>query len=258
MSPLRRRALPPLLLAALTPPSPAQSLPLLRFAEEGNWPPFTRQRDGLAQDGLSLLLVREIGRRAGFRATVELMPQRRVELEIAQGRFDGVTVISRNAERDAILQFSEPLFQKLGYVYFRRGELRDWQRFAELRGLRLGVTRGHNLGEAFDKAVHEEALRVDVGGSDEQNFIKLLAKRVDAVLANHWSALYLLRQRRFQGLIERAPRPFFSKDYHLGISRRSAGGRALLPAINRAIQAMRQDGTLDALLIEHLDPQRKR
>jgi polar amino acid transport system substrate-binding protein len=252
---LRRRPLALLGFPALLPAAGAQ--PQLHFAEEGNWPPFTLQREGRTQAGLSYRLISEIGRRAGFSVQLDLMPQRRVLLEIAQGRFDGVTVISRNAERDALLLFSEPLFQKLGFVYFRRGEQRDWQRYEDLRELQLGVTRGHNLGEAFDRAQRELPLKVDVGGSDEQNFIKLIAGRVDAVFANHWSALFLLRQSRFQGLIERAPRPFFSKDYHLAISRKSRAGQALLPAINRAIVAMRQDGSLDALLVEHLDPQRK-
>ncbi len=228
----------------------------LRFAEEGNWPPFTLERSGVARQGLSLALLHELGQRAGFQPRLELFPMKRVLIEIAEGRHDGVSVISRNPEREALLVFSEPLFQKLGYVYFRSGESRPWARYPDFKGLKLGVTRGHNLGDELDRAIQAEGLAVDVGGSDEQNFIKLIAGRVDAVFANHWSALFLLRQARFQGLIERAPKPFFSKDYHLGISRRSAPGQALLPAINRAIRAMKSDGSLDALLVEHLSPQR--
>ncbi|MBH9552351.1 substrate-binding periplasmic protein [Inhella gelatinilytica] len=226
----------------------------MRFAEEGNWPPFTRERGGLAQTGLSLALIREIGRRAGFAARLELFPMKRLLLELQQGRHDGVTVISRNPEREALLAFSEPLFQKLGYVYFRAGETLAWVQFADFKGLRLGVTRGHNLGEALDRAIQADRLSVDVGGSDEQNFIKLIAGRVDAVFANHWSALFLLRQDRFKGLIDRAPKPFFTKDYHVGISRRSSHAMAWLPAINKAIQSMKSDGSLDTLLVEHLNP----
>jgi len=250
---MHRRLL--LLVSALLPLG-AQGLPLLHFAEEGNWPPFTLQREGQARDGLALALVSEIGRRAGFRVRLDLFPMKRVLVDLAQGRHDGVTVISRNAEREALLVFSEPLFQKLGYVYFRQGELRAWQQYADLKGLRMGVTRGHNLGDEVDRAIQAEGLAVDVGGSDEQNFIKLIAGRVDAVFANHWSALFLLRQARFKGLIERAHKPFFVKDYHLGVARHSAAALALLPAINQAIQSMKSDGSLDALLVEHLNPER--
>lgn len=250
---MRRR---PLLLLPAALALPAQAQPLLRFAEEGNWPPFTLQREGRARDGLALALLSEIGRRAGFQVRLDLFPMKRVLLDLAQGLHDGVTVISRNAERDALLVFSEPLFQKLGYVYFRLGERRDWQQYADLKGLRVGVTRGHNLGDEVDRAIQAEGLAVDVGGSDEQNFIKLIAGRVDAVFANHWSALFLLRQPRFKGLIERAHKPFFVKDYHLGLARHSATAQALLPAINQAIQTMKADGSLDALLVEHLNPER--
>jgi len=252
---MRRRSLSFSALLGLAPVLAAPpNRPELRFAEEGNWPPFTLERAGVATQGLSLALLRELGQRAGFQPRLELFPMKRVLVEIAEKRHDGVSVISRNPEREALLVFSEPLFQKLGYVYFRSGEQRPWASYADLKGLQLGVTRGHNLGDELDRAIQAEGLRVDVGGSDEQNFIKLIAGRVDAVFANHWSALFLLRQPRFHGLIDRAQRPFFSKDYHLGISRQSSAGLALLPAINRAILAMKADGSLDALLVEHLSP----
>jgi polar amino acid transport system substrate-binding protein len=236
----------------------AQAAPELHFGEEGNWPPFTISKEGETRDGLSYALISEIGRRAGFNVKLTLFPQKRLEFELGQGGLDGVTVISRNPEREAYLDYGEPLFQKIGYVYFRAGSVREWHDFADFKGLTIGVTRGHNLGEAFAQAVAKDKLVVDEGGSDEQNFMKLIAGRVDVVFANHWTALYLLRQPRFAGLIERAKKPYFSKDYHVAVAKKSKNGRAMLPAINKAVKAMKADGTLDALLVEHLNPDRNK
>ncbi len=228
----------------------------LRFVEEGNWPPFTTTKEGLATDGFSYEMITEIGRRAGFTSTLTLMPQKRLEYELAQGSFDAVTVISRNAAREAYLDFSEPLFKKLGNVYHRSGTAFTWKTYADFKDLRIGVTRGHNLGEEFNQAVKQYGLSVDEGGSDEQNFMKLVANRVDIVLANHWTALFLLRQPRFVGLVSVAAKPFLAKDYHMGITKSSATGQKMLPVINRTIRAMKADGSLDAMLIDHLNPER--
>lgn len=235
----------------------AGAAPSLRFAEEGAWPPFTLGKEGATREGLSWELIREIGRRAGFEVSLTLFPQKRLEHEVALGNYDGITVISRNAAREGFLEFSsEPLFQKLGYLYFRAGQVVEWRGYADLKGLRIGVARGHNLGPEFAEAVSQHALVIDEGNSDEQNFMKLVAGRVDVVFGNHWTAVYLLRQSRFAGLIERAKRPYFSKDYHVALSRKSVAAAGRMPAIDRAIRAMREEGALDALLVEHLNPER--
>lgn len=236
----------------------AQAAPELHFGEEGNWPPFTVSKEGETREGLSYALISEIGRRAGFGVKLTLFPQKRLEFELGQGTLDGVTVISRNPEREVFLEYGEPLFQKIGYVYFRAGGVREWRDFSDFKGMTIGVTRGHNLGEPFAQAVAKDGLVVEEGGSDEQNFMKLIAGRVDVVFANHWTALYLLRQPRFAGLVERAKKPYFSKDYHVAVAKKSKVGHDLLPAINKAVKSMKTDGTLDALLVEHLNPDRNK
>ena len=224
----------------------------LRFAEETNWPPFTPAKDGLVNEGLSYALVTEVARRAGFAATLELFPQKRMEQMVRAGERDGITVISRNADREGYLVFSEPLFAKQAYFYHRKGFKFDWNSFADLKGLRIGVVRGHNLGDDFAAAVVKHGLILDEASNVESNFRKLMAGRIDVLMANHWSAVSLLAQKEFRGEIIAADKPYFNKSYHVGLSQKSDTALAKLPRINEAIRAMKQDGTLDNLIQKYL------
>ena len=224
----------------------------LRFAEESNWPPFTPAKDGQVSEGLAYAMLTEVARRAGFTATLELYPQKRMEQMVRGGERDGVTVISRNADRESFLVFSEPLFAKQAYFYHRKGFKFDWNTFADLKGLRIGVVRGHNLGDEFAAAVVKHGLVLDEASNVESNFRKLMAGRIDVLMANHWSAVSLLALKEFRGEIIAADKPYFNKGYHLALSQKSDAALAKLPKINEAIKAMKQDGTLDNLIQKYL------
>ena len=224
----------------------------LRFAEETNWPPFTPAKDGQVHEGLAYAMLSEIARRAGFSATLDLYPQKRMEQMVRGGDRDGVTVISRNTDREGFLVFSDPLFAKQAYFYHRKNYKFDWSSYADLKGLRIGVVRGHNLGDDFAAAVIKHGLVLDEASTVEANFRKLMANRVDVLMANHWSAVSLLAQREFRGEIIAADKPYFNKSYHVGLSQKSDAALAKLPRINEAIKAMKQDGTLDNLIQKYL------
>lgn len=247
-----RRLLAVLLITLGLLPALAPAQTALRFAEESNWPPFTPAKDGAVTEGLSYAMLSEIARRAGFTATLELYPQKRMEQMVRAGERDGITVISRNADRESFLVFSEPLFAKQAYFYHRKNFKFDWSSYADLKGLRIGVVRGHNLGDDFAAAAVKHGLVLDEASSVEANFRKLMAGRIDVLMANHWSAVSLLAQKEFRGEIVAADKPYFNKSYHLALSQKSDLALSKLPKINEAIRGMKTDGTLDGLIQKYL------
>ena len=52
---------------------------------------------------------------------------------LERGERDGATVISRNAERENYISFSEPIFQKRGLIYFNRKKHPNfsWESYSE-------------------------------------------------------------------------------------------------------------------------------
>jgi polar amino acid transport system substrate-binding protein len=233
-------------------PCLAWAQPVLQFVEEANWPPYTPAREGPVAEGLAYAMVSEIGRRAGFTVNLELYPQKRLEQMVRAGERDGITVISRNAERETFLAFSDPLFVKQAYFFHLKSKKFAWNTFSDLKGMRIGVVRGHNLGDEFNAAVLRHGLILDEANNVEANFRKLLANRIDVLMANHWSAVSLLARKEYRGQIVPADKPYFNQNYHLGISLKSDTALSMLPKINNAIRGMKHDGTLDGLVQRYL------
>lgn len=234
-------------------PAGAESPPRLRFVEETNWPPFTPNATGLTETGLSYDLVREVARRIGADFQLELFPQNRALQMLKTGERDGITVISKNAERDAYLLFSDPIFQKRGLIYFDKARLPGfaWSRADDLAGRKIGVVRGHNYGDELEKFFIAHADDVEHVTSIEQNFQKLALGRIDLLLCIEMTAAEFLRNPLYGRKITAAARPYYEKDYHIAFSKLSPAAR-LLPRINAAIAAMKADETLPRLIGRHV------
>lgn len=240
-----------ILLSLPCPPLHAKTLPVqtLHFSEEANWPPFTPNHFGLATEGLSLALMQAIFSRLGVAVEIELLPMERVLYSVKTGQSDGVTVISKNAERLEYLDFSEPLFAKRGYLYCRadRKPPLAWRDYAELQGLRIGIVAGHNYGDEFAAAASRFALKLVSVSQERQLFAMLMADRLDCFLCIDLTANHYLRDPAWAGRIIHAAKSYYDQDYHIGFAKKSAASR-LLPSVNVVINQMRKDGAMDRLL----------
>jgi polar amino acid transport system substrate-binding protein len=230
-----------------------QEITIVRFAEETNWPPFTPDGLGRADSGLSLQLMQAIFSRLGIGVEVNLLPQKRMLETLKTGARAGATVISKNAERLRYLDYTEPLFAKRGYVYYRadRNPPLLWDDFADLEGLTIGVTDGHNYGDEFNNAVEAYKLTLFRVVEEKQGFDMLLAGRLDGFLCISLTANVLLREPGYGEKIVHAPGSYYDRDYHIAFSKKSPA-RALIPKVNAVIREMKADGSLALILSPYL------
>lgn len=232
----------------------ADALPdTIQFAEEANWPPFTYQSDGVASYGFSYELMDEIFGRLGIDVVISLFPQKRMLEQIKTGKQDGATVISQNEERASFLEFSVPIFEKRGLIYYRQqaGETLVWNSYSDLKLLRLATVLGHNYGEEFNRARYAVPLLLVEVSSVESAFKMLDAGRVDAVLAIEWNAQSIINGMLHQEAIVAAERPYYSKFYHIGLSKKSPFV-SLMPEINRVINEIKSDGSLELIRARYI------
>lgn len=230
----------------------AERIKLLHFVEEANWPPFTEQKSGMAESGLSLELMQAIFSHMGISIDIALYPQKRVLLNVYEGKFDGVTMMSKNSEREKYLAFSDRVMLKLGQLYYRadRPHKLEWESYDDLRGLTIGITRGHNYGSDFEDARQRGDFKVVEVTRVEQSFFLLAAGRVDALLCIEMTANHILRKNRLGEKIVAAKMPYYEGSYHIALSRK---GRAmdLMPQINTTIAAMQASGDIDVIVAKY-------
>lgn len=220
------------------------------FVEEANWPPYTPNAYGIAEEGLSLELMEAIFSQLNLKVEVELVPQKRMLLYLRLGERDAATVITKNPERLKYLEYTDAIISKdRGLIYYRtdRQEPFEWQSYQDLKGLRIGAVYGHNYGVEFGQAVEEFDLDLVEVNRVIQNFDMLLAKRIDIIVAAESTANELLRDTKYKGKISAAKKPMREISFHIAFSKKSHA-RVLIPQVNGVIQKMHANGSLQAII----------
>ncbi|MDQ5909854.1 MAG: polar amino acid transport system substrate-binding protein [Pseudomonadota bacterium] len=224
------------------------------LSEEGQWPPYTYESEGTATKGLSFELMAEIFHRLQIPYELKLYPQQRCIEQMKSGERDAITLISKNPDREEFLEYTVPIVQSFGLIYYSasRPQPIQWETFADLQSYKIGVVAGHNYGKAFNKAREQYQFRVESVIKIEQNFEKLLNGRIDIMLANQDEVSAMIKKNpHYQDKIRAADKPYIDYAYHIGFSRKSEA-RQLVPLINQVILKMKVDGTLTQILERHL------
>ncbi len=232
----------------------AQAAEPARFVEEVDWPPFTPAYQGMTKEGLSYDLISAVFERIKMPVTLELFPQKRMLLLLERGERDGATVISRNAKREKFISFSEPIFQKRGLIYFNKKKHPNfsWESYSDLKGLVIGTVLGHNYGDEFLSGVKEFGLLIKEHLREDKTFQLLNLGRLDILLSIEMVGRRMIAQHGYGDTIKAAERPYYLKNYHIGVSRLSPL-RGRLGEINQAILELKAGGTLDDIVSRHLE-----
>lgn len=205
------------------------------IATTGDYHPFNFIDDEGAIGGFERELGDELCRRAGLECEWVLHDWEALIPDLRAERFDVILAgMSITAERVALIDFTGPYYPPQPSMYLARaGE------GAEALQGRLGVTEHTIYSDYLEErgvAYVPLAGAVDAAGA-------VLAGEVDAVLVDHGYAVAKLAEHA--GRLEVVGPPL-RLDRGLGIGVRV--GSALLGAFNEALDSMKADGTLNALI----------
>lgn len=209
-------------------------------------------RDSAGYAGLNTDLVKEAANRLGITVEFREMPWKRLEWEIRRGRDSMVEcafAFSRTRERESYMEYTSVVMQRTEYVLFVRKNDRVAS-LADLRGRTIGVRRGFRLPEAVQHGVAKKHFNIEEADDEQTNFRKLSAKRLDAVLINLDVGLYVLAQMQENSIRPLLP-PVSYLDNYLVFTRGKGLGR-LVPAFDRELARMYQDGTVARLRHQYL------
>lgn len=223
--------------------------PALRLAAAELAPWMTRQ--GGHMGGAYTEIVREIARRLATPLEVVECPLKRCLKLLEVGEADLAIGLRQSPERLEYLHYLATPYRRSSsdrVFLLRRGDTRRLSSYEDLRGLRIGVTDGS---EYFPRFKADNSLQKDVAPNSESSLRKLMLKRVDTVILPEDQALALVAQLGLREQTEFAPlRVPEPTPRAIAVSRRSAL-MARLPALEQAMQVMREDGTLTAIYERH-------
>lgn len=250
------RRLLPILLLPLLMLACAASAPKLHAREavrltNGEWPPWLSQH--LEHHGFVSRIVSEAFAREGVVVDYGFFPWKRAYEWAKDGAWDGSVVWSRTPEREQDFLYSDPVV--LGEVVFfhRKDFAFDWETIQDIKGYRLGLTRGYTYGEKMDAAMEAGQVKVDIADSDETNFAKLIRGRIDLFAIDH-DVGYDMLHRHFtpeEALsLAHHPRPLRVVGFHLIVSKAIADGPELIERFNKGLAQLRKEGLAERFRLE--------
>jgi len=211
----------------------------------GEWAPFMSQK--LKHYGFITHIVTDAFAAEGVKVEYTFCPWARA-MDYTK---KGVTVASSawywNEERAKYFHFSDPVFVEQQVFFHLKERPFGWQKMDDLKGIRIGAMIGYFYGKNFKQAEDSGILKVDRIASDELNFKKLLAHRVNIVVVSLFVGQSLLRTKFSEAQLSKItyhPKPVLEGPLCL-IFTKNAKGLEWLPIFNRGLGKLKASGKLD-------------
>jgi polar amino acid transport system substrate-binding protein len=212
------------------------------------WPPYAGER--LPQEGLAMHLVTAGLARAGYRTTTTIGPWPRVLSGTRAGEYDVIAGAWLSREREEELSFSDPFLTNEIKLIRKRGNDIGFEDVASLAGRRIAVVEDYAYGKEFSRATNITEV---VLPSVLESIRAVISGSVDLALADERVAWYVLNTRLPGGYreVEFLSPPVTSRGLRIAVSKRNPHHEEIARDFDRAIAAMRQDGSFSEILTQH-------
>ncbi len=214
-----------------------------------NWPPYidpSAPKGGAATDIITTALER-----AGYEAVIHHMPWKDAIAQTAEGKYDGIYPAYFSEERLKTFLVSEPFMAGPVVLCAIKSKKIEYESLESLKPYRIGVVAGYVNSKKFDKA---DYLNKIVGESDKSNLAKLLRGDLDLVVLDRMVGVSLIEKNKELGSTSQysflSP-PLSTRDCYLMLPRCLRTSEACQERFDKAIRAMRDDGTIEKIMRKH-------
>lgn len=228
-----------LLASAASASTSAATADALVFFGDRNLPPYEYIENDQPK-GANVDLVRAIGRVLGRPVEVQLMDWENAQSRLLAGEGHALTFLAPTPRRATQYDFSMPTLP-VAFALFVRADNEDAFDPNQLQGKRIGVTKG-SFPQQFFKDKQPQAKLVIVEDAIDGTK-RLLRGEIDALAANQWSGLYLLKELNISGIV--ALPPF---EERLGSIAVRKGDEVLRSEIDRALHQLQASGEFDEII----------
>jgi polar amino acid transport system substrate-binding protein len=229
--------------AALAGLTPAAAAELILNTQD--FAPFSYDAGG-AVAGPAADVIRNVCADIKVQCTLRLLPWRRAQQEVQEGKAHGMFVIGWNAERAKWLHFSPPLLSTEYGFFVREENPLKFQQNTDVKGYSVGVYGPSNTATALEKIKAEiQDLAIDMTPDDEAAFKKLSLGRVQAVFSNRDVGTDLLRKLAISN-VRYAGRQQSLK-YYVGFSQKFAA-KELVDQFNATFRTLHRQGVIGDIL----------
>lgn len=228
------------LLAAVRPAGAAELI-----LNTQDFAPFSYLTNGVVS-GPAADIIRNVCAEIKAECSLRLLPWRRAQQEVEEGKAHGLFVIGWNEERAKTLYFSPPLLSTEYGFFVRNDNPLTFKQNTDVKGYTVGTFGPSNTATALEKIKAEiKDLTIDMTPDDEAAFRKLSLGRVNAVFSNKDVGNDMVRRLDIKN-VRYAGRQQSLK-YYIGFSRNFTD-KKLVDQFNAAYRTLYKQGTIQEIL----------
>ena len=219
----------------------------LRLAGDA-WAPYADV--SLLNGGLSTDLIRTALGRAGYATEYEQVPWARAVHGVSEGRYDILINAWYSEDRTRIGQFSgEYLINRLRFLKRKTSSI-DYQSLTQLHPYSIAVVRSYAYSPAFDS---DAELKKVLVASFSTAVRMLAAGRVELTVEDEYAARFALSREpdEVRDNVEFLPKSLSENSLHILVSLKNPEHEKIVADFDKAIAAMKADGTYDKLFKLH-------
>ena len=211
-------------------------------------------RDSLEQY-YDYLLMREAFRRAGCSMEVLTAPFSRILFMAKNGELDAVCNTLVTPERRDFLEFPKTSLVEYRQSFFvlKDSDFRFDGDLSRLNGRTIGAVKGFSYGAAFDELMKTGDLRIEYAAETKQLARMLIHRRVSVIIENPIALVYETRGiGGFWTKVREVTPPVSARPAYVAFAKKRPGAAEIMAAFDRALAAMKEDGTYDRIMAQAL------
>lgn len=205
----------------------------------------------LLNQGLSIELIKTAFNRAEIEANFVFEAWPRAYEGGLIGIYDVIGSIWKNTEREKEFTFSEPyLFHEIKFIKRKSDQQIQFNQLSNLNGLVIGTLKGYIYRDDFTHA--RKILKLPQNHLI-QNLIFLKQRKVDITLGDIRKIHYEINtyMKGSENNLEILPQALSTKSVHIAVSKSNPKHLEIINKFNKALKAMKKDGTYATILKNH-------
>ncbi|MBK6591735.1 MAG: amino acid ABC transporter substrate-binding protein [Burkholderiales bacterium] len=212
----------------------------LEFAVS-EWPPAEYSVNGQAH-GYHPDIVRAVLKSLDMDAKFTFYPWKRSEMLVERKKVAAILSLHPTKERQRFLYFpKEHLSTSENVLFVVNGREFNTPHIDALAGKTVGTTSGYDYGTEFKRVVAAGLVRTDVGNTDEQGFLKLLAGRFDAFVCDRAVGSRLLKSLGLSATVHALPLVISSVRMYAGFAK-TPENAVLVDKFDAALRKLKASG----------------
>jgi polar amino acid transport system substrate-binding protein len=214
--------------------------------------PFTDQ--SLPQGGMISEMMKVIFQKMGHAVNIDFKPWKRGYTEAREGLYLGTFPYAKTDERLREFLYSEPLYVVREVFYVRRDATIHYAQDKDLTGLTVCRPIGYLLRD-IQPLLDAKIVTLQQPPHLENCFRMLENKRVDLVVINETVGKEVVSSiygSSGQNTFKTLEKSLAELSLHFIISKQNPDGPAYIQAFNKALEELKRDGILGAIVSKHL------